>query len=1532
MKFLRFSVFGVLLFFLITTPAEAQTAKIAVGSYHSLVLAEDGKVYTFGSHPTGVLGQGEEHRFDTPLPMNHPNIAGKNIADISIYEGNGLILTDDGKVYGMGDASQYAFGPTLQATSNEYVPRLISETALDTAKIIDVEMGNNYSILLNEHGDVFVMGFNNNGYLGINSGVSPITSPTLIDQTNLTGEKIIKISTSGSHTLMLTESNKVFGFGSNLNGQLGDYTTVGRIIPIQIPQHPFDGKTIKDIVATQGVSTVLTTDGTVYRWGNYRATLGQGAISSDIIVPTPITHSSLEGKSIQSISGIKRSFEGIILVATDGSVYVAGQNYNGNLGKGDFVDTDTTWTKIPASYFDNKQIVEASVGSQFSLFKASDGTLFSAGKNGGNGYSGSTNKPLPLVSSNVDVSKVNKLIAVDNMGVLIDSTGSAYSFNNSVDPTLSFSTSSIRVRDRNGIKDTPTLLNHSNLSGHTIVDVKAGGLNSYLLTEEGKVFSFGTGRFGTLGTGDSLDVYVPTLISHSNLNGKKIIDIAVSWNRNTGSTGASHVLLLADDGSLFSMGSNDSGQLGLGDTQDRFVPTPVTTNLSEKTIVKIAANGKNSMAIASDGTVYLWGDGNNGEMGFGNTNDLHVPTAATHININGKGATDGAIGFTSGTDPGPHFLVVLEDSLLYSFGEGSDGGLGQGSKTDNYTPSKVVSTLFAGEKIKSVKAGYKNTSMILTESGKIYSWGNVWTVGFNTNPFTDYSSPTLVVSDDLNGRKIVDIAIFEGHSLALIDDGKVLSFGTISTFNNYGAFGNSHSNDGSIASDYPDQKLPKEIADFTTFKSPLPSGNLVLHLDAGRGLTTFGDSLNTWGDLGSSGNDGTQTILAQRPVVVDSAINNQQAIRFNGVNSYMVLPTPSTLGIQNSDYEVFIVAKTRTVNSNISFLMGGSPECYELHLNGTSGARFIPVASTYIDKGSVGDYSDSNAQLFNVRATDTQGIISVNRKETVTSTNAQSSDNGTLLLGVRSGGFFWLDGDIAEVIIYNSVLSPEDRGKVERYLFRKYKIQDYSQEQAKLTGSEGWRLMASPVADSTLSPLFANLWTQGFTGANVSHGSSSVYTWSTANATSDLSNWTALTDIANSPGAGSGALVYVFSDDNGPGVEGDAGFPKTLEIEGLEPSGDRELTSLLNTNIGGYTLLGNPFKKDVDWDAFTKTGLSNSVYVYDNNAAGWKSWNGTLGSLSDGEIGAFNGFFAQTTSADPTLFVPQAAKKDSARRFLGKQVVSATPTYFSLEFKSDSGFTNKAWFQFSETGEYGIDASDAYQLNPLSSKYVTLASALNDSTHLDINSLPVISEAYEVRLALQTTEAGGTHRISKSDFNLPEGWEITLHDSELEVSTDLSEPYVFTMASDKVKTQNIASPRYLASTQNPASPPSLESIFQPAKNKQAGARFTLTITPATTVNGEPVSDLPRVVELEQNYPNPFNPSSVIQFGVPELSKVRLEVFDILGRKVATLVNDEVTQPGRYSVQFHAGNLASGMYVYRLQIGNSILTKKMTLIK
>jgi len=94
-----------------------------------------------------------------------------------------------------------------------------------------------------------------------------------------------------------------------------------------------------------------------------------------------------------------------------------------------------------------------------------------------------------------------------------------------------------------------------------------------------------------------------------------------------------------------------------------------------------------------------------------------------------------------------------------------------------------------------------------------------------------------------------------------------------------------------------------------------------------------------------------------------------------------------------------------------------------------------------------------------------------------------------------------------------------------------------------------------------------------------------------------------------------------------------------------------------------------------------------------------------------------------------------------------------------------------------------------------------------------------------------------------------------------------------------------------------------------------------------------LGELVKEYKLEQNYPNPFNPSTEIKFSIPQNSNVKLELFNMLGEKVATLINQEMTA-GSHNYQLSIINyqLSSGIYLYKLQSGNFVQTRKLMLIK
>lgn len=178
-------------------------------------------------------------------------------------------------------------------------------------------------------------------------------------------------------------------------------------------------------------------------------------------------------------------------------------------------------------------------------------------------------------------------------------------------------------------------------------------------------------------------------------------------------------------------------------------------------------------------------------------------------------------------------------------------------------------------------------------------------------------------------------------------------------------------------------------------------------------------------------------------------------------------------------------------------------------------------------------------------------------------------------------------------------------------------------------------------------------------------------------------------------------------------------------------------------------------------------------------------------------------------------------------------------------------------------------------------------------------------------------------------------------DSTVEVSIetvfsyDLT-PYSFTISDDSKIDINPVSekPFVFAFTANGFNGDEIEVDIADTAQKTLDLQKSIVVvlTNPTGVNNEEEADgLPVEFTLQQNYPNPFNPSSTIRFGVPEASEVRLEVYNMLGQRVATLVDSRMAA-GWHTVTFDAAGLSTGTYIYQIRAGNFLQTRKMLLIK
>ena len=117
------------------------------------------------------------------------------------------------------------------------------------------------------------------------------------------------------------------------------------------------------------------------------------------------------------------------------------------------------------------------------------------------------------------------------------------------------------------------------------------------------------------------------------------------------------------------------------------------------------------------------------------------------------------------------------------------------------------------------------------------------------------------------------------------------------------------------------------------------------------------------------------------------------------------------------------------------------------------------------------------------------------------------------------------------------------------------------------------------------------------------------------------------------------------------------------------------------------------------------------------------------------------------------------------------------------------------------------------------------------------------------------------------------------------------------------------------------------------KNQQHyGSVLWSTANPPVAGVADPAHQTPASYTLNQNYPNPFNPTTTITYSVPSTEQVTLEVYNVMGELVATLVNHQLQVAGSYAVTFDGTDLANGVYFYRLTTGSQVMTNKMMLVK
>ncbi len=223
-------------------------------------------------------------------------------------------------------------------------------------------------------------------------------------------------------------------------------------------------------------------------------------------------------------------------------------------------------------------------------------------------------------------------------------------------------------------------------------------------------------------------------------------DVGINSYSQVLSLGDYHSGVIAQDGSLYMWGVNDFGQIGDGTTKNRYKPTKILDH-----VVSVSLGDYYSGAITQDGSLYMWGSNVYGQIGDGTTEDRYKPTKIL----------DHVIAVSLGVS---HSGAITQDGSLYMWGSNSRGGIGDGTTEVRYKPTKILDHVIAV----SLQTG---NSGAITQDGSLYMWGRNYYGEIGDGTEEDRYKPTKILDH------VIAVSLGVGHSGAITQDGSLYMWG-----------------------------------------------------------------------------------------------------------------------------------------------------------------------------------------------------------------------------------------------------------------------------------------------------------------------------------------------------------------------------------------------------------------------------------------------------------------------------------------------------------------------------------------------------------------------------------------------------------------------------------------------------------------------------------------------------------------------------------------------------------------------------------
>ncbi|MFI8631280.1 RCC1 domain-containing protein [Microbacterium sp. NPDC077663] len=687
------------------------------------------------------------------------------------------------------------------------------------------------------------------------------------------------------------------------------FTDTGHLEPTQIKQ------TFSSISAGDAFTAAVDEDGVVWAWGdNEYGQLGTGNNDSSTR-PVRVDMAPLGGRVVTSLTTGARF---TIAIASDDTVWAWGDNSWGQLGNGTQTSSNRP-VQVDTSAFAGRHLVSVDGGSAHVASVADDGTVWSWGWGlGGELGVRLANGGLALTPVQIDTAPVGgRAFAQVSAGIwhtIARATdGTLWAWGGNMNGQFGIGTAS----DDASFAPVPTDM--ASFAGRTVTSVAAGGYHTLARTDDGTVWVWGEGTNGQLGIGNLESTLEPRQIDPASFGNRSLTDISASLYNSVAT---------ATDGSIWTWGGNQQGQLGTGSgVEISSIPVQVdTTAMPTQNPRAVSTYGLRVLVIAGDGTGWGWGRNSLGQLGNNTTIGAPTPTPvyqepATECPPGASPTNDGKctltpdttyyyrVSYTIGKWVSPPSawvglttaLAPLTPRLDPATSTGTQIGVTwnsagsdtettytlersltadganpttvvEASATVGYVDSGPVPAAMIDVPLVSISSGY-HFSAALGEDGAVWTWGDSSNGQLGRANPTNSNAPGPIADDAFGGRTITALSSGWNHTIALASDGTAWGWG----YNGDGSLGNPAGGG---------QKPPTEV-DATALGAAtfthITSGhyhNLALASDG----TLWAWGGNSSGQLGIG--TSTSSRDTARPVRVDTSMMGDRTIVALGAGSY----------------------------------------------------------------------------------------------------------------------------------------------------------------------------------------------------------------------------------------------------------------------------------------------------------------------------------------------------------------------------------------------------------------------------------------------------------------------------------------------------------------------------------------------------------------------------------------------------------------------------------------------------------------------